>query len=333
MPEVIDGLGTVQAFNLVSIKPLVSGQIVHIYFRQGEAVSTGQKLFEIDPRPYRAALDQAIATQLKDQATLLGAESDLARYAPLLRQNYTSKKIYEDQLATVNELKATVQFDKALIEAARLNLTYTLIRAPISGRTGAILVNVGNVVQASQSPVLVTLAQTIPVYVSFAVPQDILTRLRARREMHRLPVAAVSASDHSILSHGHLAFINNQIDTATDTVTVMGEFSNRDEALWPGEFVDAQVTLSVQRHAITVPQPALVEGPDGPYVYLINWDNTVKRQPVTLLREYKGLAVIGKGLSAGQRIVEDGQFRLTNGARVSIEPKRPPGRAAQTSAS
>lgn len=318
MPVTVQGLGTVQAYNTVAVKAQVNGQIVKVFFRQGQAVTAGQKLFQIDPRPYKAALDQAVATEAKDRATLIGAQNDLARYAPLVKQNYTSAKVYQDQLATVDELKAAVAVDRAAVEAARVNLDYTLIRSPIDGRTGAILVNLGNVVQTAQGATLVTIAQTRPIYVAFAVPQSNLPAIRHNDPPGGMPVTATGAGGN-VLAKGRLSFVNNLVDNTTDTVSLMGSFANENEALWPGEYVTAQLVLSVQPHALTVPDVAVVQGARGYYVYVIGPDDTVRRRAVTVLRRQDGLAVIGKGLSIGERVVEEGQFRLTNGSRVKID--------------
>jgi multidrug efflux system membrane fusion protein len=326
MRDAVQGLGTVQAFNTVSVKPQVNGQITKVFFTQGQAVTAGQTLFLIDPRPYQAVLDQAMATAAKDQATLTGAVGDLARYGGLVRQNYTSAKIYQDQRATVAELKATVKVDAAAVESARLNLGYTLIRAPIAGRTGAILVNVGNVVQTTQNTTLVTIAQTKPIYVSFALPQDDLAAIRQHQggpdAGTRLVVEAYGADGHSVLAHGQLQFINNLIDTTTGTVSLMGQFDNASETLWPGEYVTATLVLSVQPKALTVPATAVVEGPSGYYAYVIGANDTVTRRTVTVARTQDGLAIIAKGLAAGERVVREGQFRLVNGAKVKIDKSK-----------
>lgn len=319
----VQGLGTVQAFNTVSVKPQVDGQITKVFFAQGQAVKAGARLFLIDPRPYQAALDQAIATEAKDQATLNGAEGDLARYGPLVRQNYTSAKIYQDQRATVAELQAAVKIDAAAVETARLNLGYTLIRAPIAGRTGAILVNLGNVVQTTQAATLVTIAQTKPIYVGFAVTQASLAAIRRHQTQNGLTVDAYGEDGHTLLARGHLRFVNNLIDTTTGTIGLMGQFDNAHETLWPGEYVTARLVLSVQPKALTVPATAVVEGPSGYYAYVIQPDDTVVRRAVTVARLQDGRAIIAKGLAAGERVVREGQFRLANGAKVRIDRPSP----------
>lgn len=319
----VQGLGTVQAFNTVSVKPQVDGQITKVFFTQGQAVKAGARLFLIDPRPYQAALDQAVATETRDQATLAGAEGDLARYGPLVRQNYTSAKIYQDQRATVAELQATVKVDAAAVETARLNLGHTVIHAPIDGRTGAILVNLGNVVQTTQNATLVTIAQTKPIYVGFAVTQASLAAIQGHQSQNGLIVDAYGEDGHTLLARGHLRFVNNLIDTTTGTIGLMGQFDNAHETLWPGEYVTARLVLSVQPKALTVPATAVVEGPSGYYAYVIQPDDTVVRRVVTVARMQDGRAIIAKGLAAGERVVREGQFRLVNGAKIRIDAPSP----------
>lgn len=319
VPERITAIGTVQAYNTVSIRPQVDGEITRVFFTQGQAVAAGAKLFEIDPRPYRAALDQAEAVAARDRATLAGAQADLARYASLVHQHYTPAKTYQDQRATVAGLAASVKLDEAAIESARLNLDHAIIRAPIAGRTGAILVNKGNVVQASQAPTLVTIAETQPIYVRFAVPEADLATIRAHQTGSGLAVAALAPQTGRTIATGHLAFIDNIVDAATGTITLMGRFTNADEALWPGEYVTARLTLAIQRAALTIPQAAIVEGPDGDYVYVIGADHTVRRRAVRVARIADDRAIIAAGLAPGTSVVSDGQFRLFNGAHVTID--------------
>lgn len=319
LPEQIQAIGTVEPFNTVTIRPQVDGQITDVFFKQGQIVSAGEKLFEIDPRPYRTALDQAEAGAKKDRATLDGAKADLERYGTLVRKHYTSTQTYDDLRVKVDELKATVTLDQAAIESARLNLSHATIRAPISGRTGAILVNRGNIVRASIGAPLVTIAELKPIYVSFAVPQRDLPLIRQYQSAKGLVVTALNARTGDRLASGRLSFIDNKIDTTTGTVTLMATFPNRQEHLWPGEYVTGRLTLVVQADVLTVPEAAVVEGPDGDYVYVIDADDSVLRHKVSVTRREDGLAVIGKGLASGTPVVTDGQFRLRNGFHVTIE--------------
>lgn len=319
VPVYVEGLGTVQAINTVNAKSRVDGQIMRAFFAQGQEVKPNDPLFLIDPRPYQAALDQATATEAKDAAQLQGAERDLARYGKLVGSGFQTRQSYEDQQATVGQLQAQVLADKAAIESARLNLGYTVVQSPIGGRTGALLVDPGNYVQASTGTPLVSITQIKPIYVNFTVPASNLDAIRQNDATHPLEVDAYSSDDKSLLADGKLSFINNQVATSTGTIMLEGTFANAKERLWPGEFVNARLILSVRHDAITVPEHALMAGPTGDYVYIIDANNTVQRRDVQVASRQDGIAVITKGLTAGQRVVVDGQYRLANNVKVTIQ--------------
>ncbi|HLI14099.1 MAG TPA: efflux RND transporter periplasmic adaptor subunit [Alphaproteobacteria bacterium] len=318
MPVFVRGLGTVQAYNTVSVKTRVDGQIVKVLFTEGQEVKAGDPLFQIDPRPFQAALDQAVAQKQRDEAQLAGAQRDFARYSKLVASGFQTRQSYEDQKATVEQLEGAVKADEAQIENARLNLGYADIRSPIDGRTGARLVDIGNFVQASQATPLVTITQLRPIFVSFTVPQDALDEIRLNQAKAPLAVLAYDSGDKTLLSQGKLSLIDNAIDPSTGTIHLKATFENKDERLWPGEFVSARLVLSVRRNAVTVPAQTVMQGADGPYVYTIKPDDTVERRAVQVAATQDGLAVIAKGLAAGERVVVDGQYRLTNGAKVKI---------------
>jgi multidrug efflux system membrane fusion protein len=319
MPAFVRGLGTVQAFRTVAVKTRVDGQIVQVRFEEGQAVNAGDPLFEIDPRPFQAVLDQALGTKQRDEAQLRAARVDLDRFSQLVGKGFQTRQSYDNQKALVEQLQGTVKSDQATIEAAQLNLRYAEIRAPIDGRTGARLVDLGNLVQASQGTTLVTITQVTPIFVSFTVPQDNLDTLRRNHAQAPLAVIAYGADDETRLAEGTLTLIDNQIDTTTGTIRLKATFANADERLWPGEFVNARLVLSVRRDAVTVPAPTVMQGPQGSYVYVVKADDTVERRTVAVTAVQDGLAVIGEGLAAGERVVTDGQYRLTAGARVRIE--------------
>jgi multidrug efflux system membrane fusion protein len=319
VPVYVEGLGTVQAINTINVKSRVDGEIMRAFFTQGQEVAPNDPLFLIDPRSYQTALDQATATEAKDTAQLQGAERDLARYGKLVGSGFQTRQSYEDQQATVGQLQAQVAADKAAVESARLNLSYTLIRAPIGGRTGALQVDPGNYVQTSTGTPLVSITQIKPIYVNFTVPATNLDAIRQNNAAHPLEVDAYSADDKTLLAHGKLSFINNQVATSTGTIMLDGTFANPKERLWPGAFVNARLVLSVRRDAITVPEHALMAGPDGDYVYVIGPDNTVQRRDVQVALRQDGIAVIAKGLAAGQRVVVGGQYRLANDVKVTIQ--------------
>ena len=323
MPVFVTGLGTVQAINTVTVKTRVDGPITEVFFKEGQEVKAGDRLFQIDPRPFQAALEQAQATRQKDEAQLQGAQLTLDRYAKLVGPGYQTRQSYDDQKATVAQLQASIKADQAVIDTAKLNLDYTLIRAPIDGRTGQRTVDAGNLVQASQGTPLVTIAQLRPAFVSFTVPQEQLDAIRRNQAEHALEVVAYGGDDKTVLSHGTLTLIDNQVDTATGTVHLKATFDNADERLWPGGLVNARLILSTRHDAVTVPAEALMQGPNGSFAYVIKGDDSVERRDVQVVATQEGLAVIDKGLAAGDRIVVDGQYRLTDGAKVRLDqPKQ-----------
>lgn len=319
VPDYAQGLGTVQAINTVNVKTRVDGQIIRTFFTQGQEVRPNDRLFLVDPRPFQAALDQAQANAAKDAAQLQGAERDLARYAKLVGSGFQTRQSYEDQQATVAQLQAAVQADKAAIETAQLNLDFTMIRAPIGGRTGALLVDPGNYVQASTGTPLVSITQIKPIFVSFTLPATELDAIRQNQATHKLDVEAYGQDDKTLLAKGALTFIDNHVNTSTGTIALEGTFANASERLWPGEFVNTHLILAVRHNAVTVPVATVMAGPNGDYVYVIRPDDTVVRRPVQVASRQDGLAVIAKGLKAGEKVVVAGQYRLADNVKVRIE--------------
>lgn len=319
VPVYVQGIGTVQAMSTVNVKSRVDGEIVAVYFRQGQEVKQGDELFLIDPRPYHAALDLAKANEAKDAAQLQGAQRDMERYGKLVPSGFQSRQSYEDQQATVAQMQATVQADQAATETAQLNLGFTTIRAPFDGRTGARQIDRGNYVQASAGTVLTSITQIRPIYVSFTLPAVNLTAIQQGQANHPLAVQAFAEDGTTPLATGVLSFIDNHVDTSTGTIALKGEFANADERLWPGAFVNARLILSTRHDAVTVPEATVMTGPDGNYVYVIRPDSTVQRRDVQVTSRQDGIAVIGKGLAAGERVVVEGQYRLANNVRVRIE--------------
>jgi multidrug efflux system membrane fusion protein len=321
VPVYVQGIGTVQAINTVNVKSRVDGEIIATYFKQGMEVKQGDKLFLIDPRPYQAALDQAKATKVKDAAQMQGAERDMERYGKLVPSGFQSRQSYEDQQATVAQMQGAVQADQAAIETAQLNLGFTTIRAPFDGRTGARQVDPGNFVQAGTGTVLTSITQMRPIYVSFTLPAVNLTAIQEGQAQHPLTVQAIAEDGARLLATGILSFIDNHVDTSTGTIALKGEFSNADEHLWPGAFVNARLILSTLQNAITVPESTVMAGPDGSYVYVIQPDDTVQRRDVRVTSRQDGIAVIGNGLTAGERVVVEGQYRLANNMRVRSQSR------------
>lgn len=320
MPIIVRGIGSVQAYNTVTVKSRVDGNIQKVAFTEGQYVHQGDLLMQVDPRPYQAQLEQAEANKAKDQANLENAQRDLARYAAIVgNQMAVTRQQYDTQRATVQQLEATVQSDQAQIDAAKLNVAYCSITSPIDGITGLRLVDVGNLVQASAATPLVVVTQIKPIYVTFTVPERDLDRIRQAIAQHPLPVLAFNGDDNKQLSSGTLKPVNNQVDQSTGTVTLKAEFANQDTALWPGEFVNAHLVLNVVKNGVTVPAGAVQMGPTGPFVYAIKDNSTVEAQPVTVTEVEGGTALIGKGLQGGAKIVVSGQTDLSPGVKVAVK--------------
>jgi len=319
VPVYIRGLGTVQAYKTVSVKSRVDGQIVKVDFHEGQDVKEGDLLFQIDPRPYQAALDRAAAAKQRDEAQLEGAQLDLDRYGKLIGSGYQSRQSYDQQKATVDGLKAALAGDQAAIDTAKLNLVYSDIRAPIDGRTGQRLVDLGNLVQSGQGTTLVTITQIKPIFVNFTIPQYANHNLRKTQAKEALTAYAYSADDTYKLAEGKVTLVDNQIDPATGTLRLKATYENKDEQLWPGQFVSVRLQLSTRMGATTVPQRAVMQGPNGSYGYIVKADNTVERRPFEIAATQDGIAVITKGISVGEKVVADGQYRLTDGAHVRVD--------------
>jgi membrane fusion protein, multidrug efflux system len=322
-PVFLQGIGTVQAFNIVTIKSRVDGPIVGVNFTEGQEVEAGAALFQIDPHLYQASLAQAQAAKAKDAAQLESAQADLERYSKLMVHGFQTQQNYDQQKALVAQFKAAIAGDQAQIETAELNLGYTQIRAPFAGRLGARLVDIGNLVRASDNTPLVMLTQVRPIFASFTLPQESFDELRQYQMKAPLAVEAYSGNDTRELAKGRLTLIDNSIDPATGTIHLKAQFANESERLWPGEFVNVRVILRVRQAVPTVPSQAVQEGPDGYMVYMVEPGDTVARRPVEVAAIQDGIAAVTKGLSPGERVVVNGQYRLTDGARINPVPPGP----------
>jgi multidrug efflux system membrane fusion protein len=270
-------------------------------------------------------LEQAQAAKEKDEAQLATAQSNLVRYGRLVGPGFQTRQSFEEQQGTVAQLLAAVKGDQAQIDTARLNLNYTDIKAPIDGRLGARLVDIGNMVHANDNTPLVTIAQIQPIFVSFMLPQSALGGVRRYQQQAPLDVIALSGDGTTRLAEGKLTLIDNTIDQATGTIHLKAAFPNQDERLWPGEFVNVRLVLMVRRGVATVPAQTVMQGPSGDFAYVIKANDTVERRAIEVAATQDGLAVIGKGLTPGERIVVEGQYRLTEGARVTPRQPTTPG--------
>jgi len=332
MPVYLDGLGTVQASNTATVIAQVSGQLISVPFKEGSKVKKGDLLARIDPRPFQSTLDQALAKQAQDQAQLKSVQMDLARYRKLAPQGYVSGQQLDQQQQLVDQDAALVKADKAAVESDRIQLSYTDIRAPISGRLGIRQVDVGNLVSASNTTGIVTITQTQPISVVFTLPEQTLTQLRSA-DGKPLAVTALDRNNSKPLAQGQLTVINNQIDQSTGTIELKAMFPNTDEVLWPGQFVNVQLLVNTLQKALVVPTAAVQRGPDGAYVYVVGSSSrTAQLEPITTGQSHGDYTQVLKGLKLGDQAVVDGAYLLKPGARVKVQPATLPAGNASTAA-
>lgn len=318
VPLYLTGVGTVTANATVTVKVRVDGQLDKIAFTEGQEVKKGQLLAQIDPRALQAQLEQVQAQKAKDQAQLLNAKLDLQRYTTLRTQDAATQQQLDTQKALVAQLEATVKTDQAQVDYATVQLSYTTIKAPISGRTGARLVDAGNIVHAADATGLVVINQIDPITVLFTLPEDAVPAInKVLLDRHKpLKVIAYKRDTNEALATGELILVNNQIDTTSGSVQLKGRFTNEKHKLWPGQYVNVNLQMDEHALALTVPAAAIQRGPDGTYVYVVNADTSVAITPVKLTRIQDGIAIIGDGVQDGQRVVIDGQYKLKPGSHV-----------------
>jgi membrane fusion protein, multidrug efflux system len=331
VPIYYGALGTVMALNTVSIRAQVTGQLVSIDFRQGQDVKKGDVLAKIDPAPFQAVLDQAVAKKAQDQALLIDARKDLERFKTLVVKNVETQQNVDAQQAKVDQLKATVDADQGAIEAAQTQLNFTNIAAPIDGVVGFRQIDIGNIIHTTDANPLTVLTQIQPCVAVFTLPQDDLGPVHEAMLRGEVEVLAFDQDDVQQLAQGRLLLIDNQIDQSTSTIRLKAEFPNQDGRLWPGEFVRIRVLVATRKDAVTVPAVAVQRGPDGLYAWVIKPDNTVEQRPIQALTVNENLAVVTKGLSAGEHVVTDGQSRLDVGAHVAVKPPAASGQSADKS--
>jgi multidrug efflux system membrane fusion protein len=317
VPVYLNGIGTVQAFNSVVVKSRVDGQIVKINFSEGKDVHAGDVLVEIDPRPFEASLDQAKANKLKDEAQLANARLDLARVGQLTAAGHGSKQQLDTAQALVAQLEATTKADEATIDMAQTQLGYSRIKSPIDGRTGTRLVDAGNIVRATDNGGVVSINQLHPIFVNFSMPADSLPPIRARLKEGEIKVTAQDANG-SDLATGTLSVIDNQINTATGTITFKATFANDDEVLWPGQFVNVRVELDVRRNVVAVPVTAVQQGPDGTFAFVVGQDRKVLKRVIKVGEVTKTTAIIDDGIQTGDLVVTEGQYRIQAGTTVDV---------------
>jgi membrane fusion protein, multidrug efflux system len=317
-PVVLQSIGQVQAYNTVLVRARVDGQIMKIAFREGQTVNKGDLLAQIDPRPFQAALDQAVAKKAQDEATLANAKLDLDRLATLAKKDFATRQQLDTQNALVLQLTASIAADAAAIDAARTQLDYTTIRAPISGRAGFRLIDEGNLVNAGQQTGIVSIAQLQPIAVIFAEPQEYVTRINEELAAGSPQVTVMDAEGRK-LATGRLSISDNQVDLPTGTIRLKAEFDNKDNALWPGLAVTTALQLGVEKGVLIVPAEVVQHGQDGLYVFIIDDKNHAEVRKVKVAHQDTATAVISDGLHQGDRVVTSGQFLLQPGSVVSID--------------
>jgi membrane fusion protein, multidrug efflux system len=324
VPIYYDALGTVAAYNTVAIRAQVTGQLISVDFRQGQEVRQGDVLAKIDPAPFKAALDQAVARKADDEAQLVDAQKDLMRFTTLATKNFETQQNVDLQLAKVDHFKASIDADQGAIEAAQTQLNYATITAPIDGVVGFRQVDVGNIIHTTDVNPLTVLTQIKPCTAIFTLPQSDLGPVREAMLHGAVSVLAFDQNDKEQLAEGRLLLIDNQIDQSTSTIRLKAEFPNENERLWPGEFVRIRILITTYKDAVTVPPVALQRGPDGFYVWVVKSDSTVEQRPIGAQTVNDDVAIATKGLAAGERVVTNGQSRLDVGSHVAIKTSNPP---------
>jgi membrane fusion protein, multidrug efflux system len=313
-PVYLNGLGTVEPYKTLTVRSRVDGQIIKVDFKQGRMVKQDDVLVEIDPRPYKAVLDQAIAKKAQDEANLANAKRDLERYISL--KEAVAKQQTDTQQALVAQLTAQVSGDEAAIDDAQTQVSYTTIKAPLSGRAGFRTIDPGNIVHAADQTGIVTIVQLQPISVVFTAPEEEVQRISKALKGDDVPVQALSSDGLRTLAEGTLALVNNEVNQATGTIGMKATFANKDDVLWPGLSVSTRLLVDTLKQVVVVPDEAIQHGPDGLYVFVVGDDNKVSMRPVTRSLNDQGRSVVARGLKPGEKVVVAGQYRLQVGSLV-----------------
>lgn len=329
VPIFLDALGTVSASNTVAIHSQISGTLQSVNFTEGQEVHQGDTLATIDPRPLQAALTQAVAKKAQDQAQLISAQKDLARFADLAKRDNATQQSVDQQQAKVDQLKAMIDADQGAIENAQTQLSYATITAPFDGHIGFRQLDAGNIIHASDVNPLTVLTQIKPAMAIFTLPQKNLGAVREAMLRGPVTVLAFDQDGKTQLAEGQLLLIDNQIDQATSTIRLKARFPNDDSRLWPGEFVRVRSQIDTKQHVVTIPPPALQRGPQGLYAWVIKPDNTADQRTLEATPAGTDTVIVTKGLNAGERVVVNGQYRLQAGSRVDAKVEEKPDTVAK----
>jgi multidrug efflux system membrane fusion protein len=318
-PTYLNGLGTVQAWNTVTVRSRVDGQVEKISFQEGQPVREGDVLVELDARPFQAALDQATDKITQDQANLASASADLARTSALVGNGYATKQLFDQQTANVNQLKALIKADEAAEQNAKVSLGYTTITAPISGHVGLRTIDIGNIVHPTDQGGIVTIEQIQPIAVVFTAPEDRLPDINRGLKGGPLQLTALTPDGSRELAHGTLSIISNEIDVGSGTIRLKGQFENADSALWPGLSVTTRLLVSTLHDVVVIPESAVQRGPEGLFTFVVGQNFKVEKRDIKVGPMDNGDAVIEAGLEPGEQVVTAGQYRVEPGAIVAVE--------------
>jgi multidrug efflux system membrane fusion protein len=331
-PVYLNGLGVVEPYDTVTVSSRVDGEIIKVDFRQGQMVKEGDILAQIDPRPYQAALDQALAKKAADEATLKNAQLNLQRYTTLSKEDFSSRQQLDTQQATVDQLIAQIKGDQAQIDNAQTELSYTTIHSPLTGKTSFRLIDPGNIVHASASTGIVTIVKLQPISVVFTAPEEQVPAINKALATGVVPVDALSSDGLTVLSHGQLTIVNNSVDQASGDIRLKARFANTDNRLWPGLSVSTRLLLDTLKDVVVVPVDAVQRGPNGLYAWVVSKDQKVEMHDIEVAQEGEKSSVVTQGLRAGESVVTEGQYRLREGAPVQPTPAATPSPAPSAAA-